>query len=84
MVGEHSTASRKTQTFIFRTEVGTEVEVKRGIKRVERLLKNVGRVKDEEPGAVSLPAPSGEPMEKTGKGAYGQFIQSFRSRLPDL
>jgi hypothetical protein len=57
MVGEHSTASCKTQTFIFHTEAGPEVEVKRAIMRVERVLRNVGRVKGEEPVEDSLPEP---------------------------
>jgi len=55
MVGEHSTASWKTQTFIFGTEAGPGVEVKRAIKRVERVLRNVDGVKDEEPVKDSLP-----------------------------
>lgn len=55
MVGEHSTASRKIQTFIFRTEAGFEVGVKRAIKRVERVLENDGKVKGEEAVEYSLP-----------------------------
>jgi len=57
MVGEHSTASRKTQTFIFRTEAGFEAGVKRAITRVERVLENDGKVKGEEPVEYSLPEP---------------------------
>jgi hypothetical protein len=49
MVGEHSTASGKIHTFIFRTEAGFEAGVKRAIKRVERALENDGKVKGEEP-----------------------------------
>jgi hypothetical protein len=45
MVGEHSTASGKTQTFIFRTEEGSEVGIKQAIKRVERVLEYGARVK---------------------------------------
>jgi hypothetical protein len=55
MVGEHSTASWKTQTFIFHTEEGPEVEVKRAIKRVERVLGNVVGVKGKEAVEDSLP-----------------------------
>jgi hypothetical protein len=55
MVGEHSTASWKTQTFIFHTEAGPEGEVKLVIKRVERVLGDVGGVKGEEPVEDSLP-----------------------------
>jgi len=57
MVGEHSTASGKIQTFIFRTEAGYEVGVKRAIKRVERVLGNVGKVKGEETVEYRLPEP---------------------------
>jgi hypothetical protein len=57
MVGEHSTASGKIQTFIFRPEAGPKVEVKRAIKRVERVLENVDKVKGEEPVEYSLPEP---------------------------
>jgi len=57
MVGEHSTASRKIQTFIFHTEAGFKVGVKRAITRVERVLENDGKVKGEEPVEYSLPEP---------------------------
>jgi len=57
MVGEDSTASRKIQTFIFHTEAGFEVGVKRAITRVERVLENDGKVKVEEPVEDSLLEP---------------------------
>jgi len=45
MVGEHSTASRKIQTFIFRTEAGFEAGVKRVIKRLSGYWKMTAKLK---------------------------------------
>jgi hypothetical protein len=56
MVGEHSTAAGKTQTFIFHEEAEYEGEAKRRIRRAKRVLKNLGRAKAKVPAEDSLPA----------------------------